>query len=71
MSGSFAALRRNPKVLFGYTILIMTIVSLLNGLAVFMPFYSLMTLSGSTSDPQASYNDFLASSPPCPSSPRS
>ena len=62
MSGSFAALRRNPKVLFGYTILIMTIVSLLNGLAVFMPFYSLMTLSGSTSDPQASYNDFLASS---------
>ena len=62
MSGSFAALRRNPKVLFGYTIVIMTIVALVNGLAVFMPFYSLMTLSGSTSDPQASYNDFLASS---------
>ena len=62
MSGSFAALRRNPKVLFGYTIVIMTIVALVNGLAVFMPFYSLMTLSGSTSDPQASYSDFLASS---------
>ena len=62
MSGSFAALRRNPKVLFGYTILIMAIVALVNGLAVFIPFYSLMSLSESTSDPQASYSDVLASS---------
>ena len=62
MSGSFAALRGNPKVLFGFTVLIMTIVALANGLASFMPFYSLISLTESTSDPQASSDSLLAAS---------
>ena len=45
LSGSFAALRMNPKVLFGFTLIVLTIVGVLSSLVSIFPAYSLMSAS--------------------------
>jgi len=52
MSGSFAAIRQNPKILFGFTMAVMAVISLLTMVTSFLP-TSLGSVTGS-SDPQAS-----------------
>ena len=51
MSGSFAAIRQNPKILFGFTMAVMAVVSLISMVTAFLP-----TALGSvavSNDPQA------------------
>ena len=61
ISGSFAALRANPKLLVGFTLLVMTIVGLVNAIVAALPFYALMSSLDSASDPQASTQGMLQS----------
>lgn len=51
MSGSFAAIRQNPKILFGFTMAVMAVVSLVSMVTAFLP-TSLGSVAES-SDPQA------------------
>ena len=61
LSGSFAALRMNPKVLFGFTLIVLTIVGVLSSLVSIFPMYSLMSASEYGGDPQASPDDIASS----------
>ena len=61
LSGSFAALRMNPKVLFGFTLIVLTIVGVLDSLVSIFPMYSLMSASEYGEDPQASPDDIASS----------
>ena len=61
LSGSFAALRMNPKVLFGFTLIVLTIVGVLDSLVSIFPMYSLMSASEYGGDPQASPDDIASS----------
>ena len=52
MSGSFAAIRQNPKILFGFTMAVMAVISLITMVTSFLP-TSVGSITGSN-DPQAS-----------------
>ena len=43
-SGSFSALRKNPSVLFGFTIIVMTVVALLSLAGTMLPLFSFTSL---------------------------
>lgn len=51
-NGSFAALRANPKVLFGFTFAVMAVVALITAIASYLPTLTFQSLTGS-SDPQS------------------
>ena len=53
LKGSFSALRKNPAVLFGFTLIIMSIVALASGALVAVPFFGLSSMGDTLSDPQA------------------
>lgn len=59
-SGSFSALRKNPSVLFGFTIIVMTVVALLSLAGTMLPLFSFTSLMGDL-DPQASSKALLDS----------
>ena len=52
MSGSFAAIRQNPKIMFGFTLAVMAVISLITMVTSFLP-TTLGSVTGSN-DPQAS-----------------
>ena len=51
MSGSFAAIRQNPKILFGFTMAVMAVVSLISMVTAFLP--TALGSAASSNDPQA------------------
>ena len=59
-SGSFSALRKNPSVLFGFTIIVMIVVALLSLAGTMLPLFSFTSLMGDL-DPQASSKALLDS----------
>ena len=60
-SGSFSALRKNPSVLFGFTIIVMTVVALLSLAGTMLPLFSFTSLMSNDLDPQASSKALLDS----------
>ena len=60
-SGSFSALRKNPSVLFGFTIIVMTVVALLSLAGTMLPLFSFTSLMSNDLDPQASSKVLLDS----------
>lgn len=60
-SGSFSALRKNPSVLFGFTIIVMTVVALLSLAGTMLPLFSFTSLMSNDLDPQASTKALLDS----------
>lgn len=60
-SGSFSALRKNPSVLFGFTIIVMTVVALLSLAGTVLPLFSFTSLMSNDLDPQASSKALLDS----------
>ena len=60
-SGSFSALCKNPSVLFGFTIIVMTVVALLSLAGTMLPLFSFTSLMSNDLDPQASSKALLDS----------
>lgn len=60
-SGSFSALRKNPSVLFGFTIIVMTVMALLSLAGTMLPLFSFTSLMSNDLDPQASSKALLDS----------
>ena len=60
-SGSFSALRKNHSVLFGFTIIVMTVVALLSLAGTMLPLFSFTSLMSNDLDPQASSKALLDS----------
>ena len=53
LKGSFSALRKNPAVLFGFTLIVTSVVALASGALVAVPFFGLSSMGDTLSDPQA------------------
>ena len=60
-SGSFSALRKNPSVLVGFTIIVMTVMALLSLAGTMLPLFSFTSLMSNDLDPQASSKALLDS----------